>query len=30
VNRKNGIAQRFHESLGLEGADTYEYELDLN
>jgi ribosomal protein S18 acetylase RimI-like enzyme len=30
VNRKNGGAQRFHESLGFERADTYEYSLDLN
>lgn len=30
VNRKNGVAQRFHESLGFARADTYEYALDLN
>lgn len=29
VNRKNGEAQRFHESLGFLRADTYEYALDL-
>lgn len=29
VNRKNIVAQRFHESLGLARADTYEYALDL-
>jgi GNAT superfamily N-acetyltransferase len=29
VNRKNGEAQRFHESLGFSRADTYEYALDL-
>jgi len=30
VNRKNGVAQRFHESLGFGRADTYEYALDFN
>jgi GNAT superfamily N-acetyltransferase len=29
VNRKNIVAQRFHEGLGLARADTYEYALDL-
>ena len=29
VNKKNGEAQRFHESLGFFRADAYEYTLDL-
>ena len=29
VNRKNRHAQKFHESLGFERADTYEYILDF-
>jgi ribosomal protein S18 acetylase RimI-like enzyme len=30
VNVKNQVAQRFHESLGFERADTYEYTLDIS
>jgi ribosomal protein S18 acetylase RimI-like enzyme len=30
VNRKNGGAQEFHESLGFAKADTFEYALDLD
>lgn len=29
VNRKNVVAQKFHESLGFTKADTYEYFLDF-
>ena len=29
INRKNVVAQRFHESLGFTKANTYEYFLDF-